>query len=242
MVFSRIVSWVAGLFSSKKNEELDRVIELAVEGFTKVNSRIESMFSELAGLKSELQASKTAQHGEMALVSSRLRSVEANATHVEEVKSLRQELASLTQRVSTLEGIGKPAPEKRVPEPSHNIVATENNIVTTEKAPVITPQAPVATAVATQPVKSARTVITRRNMSRVLPAALIPVFDELLNAEKFLSYAELAKRLGKKEATARAYVNELRTRGVAIDEETGPNGRKLVRLSKHVRREYMIPD
>lgn len=235
MVFSRIGRWLSSIFGSSKDDELDKVIDLTVRGFTRTNSRMDGLSSELEGLKNELQASRNAQDSNITLIASRLKTLESSATHVEEVKSLRQELTVLQQHVNVLAVSTEKQSKKRIPKPSHNIVATENNIVTTQTAPV-------ATAVATVPVKSARTVITRRNMNRVLPAALIPVFDELLNAEKFLSYANLAKRLVKKEATARAYVNELRTRGVAIDEETGPNGRKLVRLSKDVRREYMIPE
>ncbi|MBW6451289.1 MAG: hypothetical protein K0B02_00980 [DPANN group archaeon] len=89
--------------------------------------------------------------------------------------------------------------------------------------------------------KPTRTVVTSRNMNKVLVSSLIPVFNELLNAEKFLSYSELSKRLNKKEATARAYVNALKTYGVSIDEQTVSNGRKLVRLAKDVVRKYLIP-
>ncbi|MBW6462186.1 MAG: hypothetical protein K0B07_04020 [DPANN group archaeon] len=118
----------------------------------------------------------------------------------------------------------------------NNIVSPINNVTTTNES------LDVVSHSVTTAFKPSRTIITSRNLNKVLPSALIPTFNELLNADKFLSYFELAKLLDKREATARAYVNDLRNRGVAVEEETRENGRKLVRLAKDIRQQYIIPE
>jgi len=134
--------------------------------------------------------------------------------------------------------------EKQVQEAKNSIVATNYTNVTTKK-PYL------ATAVATekQPVTTEKlqekpivTVLTRTNLDQTLPSSLIPTFNELLNAESFLTYAQLASRIGKKEATARAYVNDMKNRGVSFEEQALANGKKQIRLAKKVRQEFVIPD
>lgn len=126
--------------------------------------------------------------------------------------------------------------DNNVTTQDNNVVSQINNVTTTSES------SDVASNIVTTAFKPTRTVITSRNLNKVLPSALIPAFNELLNADKFLSYSELAKLLDKREATARAYVNDLRNRGVAVEEETRENGRKLVRLAKDIRQEYIIPE
>ena len=121
----------------------------------------------------------------------------------------------------------------------HNVVSQNNNVTTdiADNSAVGIQDNIVATAF-----RPTRTVVTPRNVNKILPSALMPTFNELLNADRFLSYAELAKILRKQEATARAYVNDLRNRGISIEEETRDNGRKYIRLAKDIRQEYIIPE
>lgn len=183
------------------------------------------------------------------------------------LNAMGQNMRSLGTRVTNLEServtkedvrkiIGEEMEKRR-----YNVVTTKINNVTTaitdsdiEEEDVATDVEPVVTAstaidnahrlnkLEQRPIKPVKTVITGRNIDKVLPSRLISTFNELLNAEKFLTYVELSHRLGKKEATARAYVNDLRDRGVAVDEQTTHNGRKLVRLARMVRQEYIIPE
>ena len=122
---------------------------------------------------------------------------------------------------------------------SNNVTPHNNNVTTNvaDNNAVGTQDNIVATAF-----RPTRTVVTPRNVNKILPSALMPTFNELLNVDRFLSYAELAKHLGKQEATARAYVNDLRNRGISIEEETRDNGRKFIRLAKGIRQEYIIPE
>ncbi len=122
---------------------------------------------------------------------------------------------------------------------SNNVTPHNNNVTTNvaDNNAVRTQDNIVATAF-----RPTRTVVTPRNVNKILPSAIMPTFNELLNVDRFLSYAELAKHIGKREATARAYVNDLRNRGISIEEETRDNGRKFIRLAKDIRQEYIIPE
>ncbi|NOQ37245.1 hypothetical protein GQ472_00010 [archaeon] len=145
----------------------------------------------------------------------------------------------LAAEKSVIENTSGSSNYNNVTTDNNNVVAQNNNVTTdiANNSAVGTQDNIVATAF-----RPTRTVITPRNVNKVLPSALMPTFNELLNADRFQSYAELAKVLGKQEATARAYVNDLRNRGISIEEETRDNGRKYIRLAKGIRQEYIIPE
>ena len=132
---------------------------------------------------------------------------------------------------------------------SHSVATKSDNVATvlpqsqTLGPEVVLPQdRQVETVSVDKPVGVINTVVTEKSIMGKLPAALLPVYNVLLNAEKRISYSQLAERVGKKEATARSYVNDLRKYGVSIEEESGSNGRKFIRLSKRARQEHIIPE
>ncbi len=132
---------------------------------------------------------------------------------------------------------------------SHSVATKSDNVATvlpqvqvSSQEGVLPQQIPEERISVEKPIGVINTVVTEKSIKGKLPAALLPVYSVLLNAEKRISYSELAERVGKKEATARSYVNDLRKYGVSIEEESGSNGRKFIRLSKRVRQEHIIPE
>ncbi len=190
-----------------------------------LNSRHSSFADELESLKRRLDVSASVK------LNNHVKSIISD-----EVKNAVDILAAEKSKSENVSGSGV---NNNVTTDNNNVIAQNNNVTTgiADKTAVGTQDNIVATAF-----RPTRTVITPRNVNKILPSALMPTFNELLNVDRFLSYAELAKVLGKQEATARAYVNDLRNRGISIEEETRDNGRKYVRLAKDIRQEYIIPE
>ncbi len=190
-----------------------------------LDSRHSSFVDELESLKRRLDVSA---------------SVKLN-DHVKSIISdeVKNAVDILAAEKSVIENTSGSSNYNNVTTDNNNVIAQNNNVTTdiAGKTAVGTQDNIVATAY-----RPTRTVITPRNVNKILPSALMPTFNELLNADRFQSYAELAKILGKQEATARAYVNDLRNRGISIEEETRDNGRKYIRLAKDIRQEYIIPE
>ncbi len=246
MVFKRIASFFGGKKAQREQEVysdydvsdyINEIVQLVTEGFTHVNKRIDSI-SGLASNNFSMVKSLSERHdAEISQVLARISDLS------EDISSLREELSRFRKELDELkQSLHKTHGKKHESDSG----GARDNIVTTPPTDVATllphPQHPQHHAITRQGAHSHPTLLTPENLSRALPPALLPVFNELLNAETFISYRELAKRLGKKESTARAYVNDLKKRGIEIEEQTSANGMKLIRLAKHIRQEYMIPE
>jgi len=158
---------------------------------------------------------------------------------VEKVKTqMEKEMKSHYHLEKMAEEMGKLSKKiNDVGSRSHSVATKSNNVTT--KLPQ---KKEIEKITIEKPVGVINTVVTEKTIKGRLPHALLPAYNILLNAEKRISYAELAARIKRKEATARSYVNDLRKYGVSIEEESGPNGRKFIRLSKKARQEHMIPE
>ncbi len=190
-----------------------------------LDSRHSSFADELESLKRRLDVSASVK------LNDHVKSIISD-----EVKMAVDTLAAERSKSENVSGSGV---NNNVTTDNNNVAAQNNNVTTdiADRTAVVMQDNIVATAF-----RPTRTVVTPRNVNKILPSALMPTFNELLNVDRFLSYAELAKVLKKQEATARAYVNDLRNRGISIEEETRDNGRKYIRLAKDIRQEYIIPE
>lgn len=138
-----------------------------------------------------------------------------------EVGKIREEVAQMGQNDAQPEPV--PMPET-VPQPSQieEVIEREERIK--------------------PPKKTVRRIITKIRRTDDLPQSVRPALNTLLNAEHFITYAELAQSIGKKEATARSYVNQMRKYGITIDEISGDRGRKELKLANSVKQKYLVPE
>ena len=307
MVFLKLVHWIAGIFGSRqsgdskvfvKKHELDEIVSVVMQGFDKMNSRMDSFQQDNLFLKENadekfafLESRSNDAFAKVDLLQNKFDNIVAGGnlekciiesmsrqgyvskedfsdfqeTFDEKFRSLENGLfdkimVDVRNEVKSSVNIGSSFADEikklsskidAIDMGSHN-VATESNDVATKlsQEPV---QKPVPSVLLPQgglvehrvvetPIGVINTVVTEKSIKGKLPSALLPIYNVLLNAEKRISYAELAQRINKKEATARSYVNDLRKYGISIEEESGSNGRKFIRLSKRVRQEHIIPE
>ncbi len=233
------ISYIKDELSYLKNKGIDKGTDTSVHvQINRLSDSIDSLSSRLSGtqesnnrLKEDLDHlnSEMRSYIDESINGSALRRVvderikESVDNQLLENENFKKVLSDISNNVTT----------KKQP-----VISSYDNVTTNdEKHTRITEGNNVATAY-----NPTHTVVTSRNVNKVLPSAVLPTFNALLNADRFLTYGELADMIGRKEPTARAYVNDLRNRGVSIDEQTRENGRKLVRLSKSIRQEHIIPE
>lgn len=117
----------------------------------------------------------------------------------------------------------------------YNIVTTANNNVTTAKRAV-------TTAVATPTSLQISRIITKKVINEGIPPSLAAVFNVLMDSEDFLTYRDIARKVGRSENTARSYINQLRKYGIVVEEMIMANGRKQVRLANVTKSKVMFPE
>ncbi|MCK5299811.1 MAG: hypothetical protein KAJ54_01540 [Candidatus Aenigmarchaeota archaeon] len=216
-------------------ESLQKSFDDLVSGTSSVGSddieRLREIFNDRIG-DLEKQMSLNVGSSDSSAVVTKEDLLEINKLFDEKLKSVESGVMSKVKDEINSIGVGSDS------------VATRSDNVATELShtSVLPQQKSIEHVTIEKPVGVINTVVTEKSIKGKLPAAILPTYNILLNAEVRISYAELAQRIGKKEATARSYVNDLRKYGISIEEESGSNGRKFIRLSKRARQEHMIPE
>jgi hypothetical protein len=259
MVFMKVINYISGIFSTRKSiyryvekSELESIVSTVINGFDTVNLRVDSIDSDLTKLKNndskiykrldELQSkydSLVENYSDVKMDDNSINLVKLEFDNklrdLEKKIMIKLDKSVLLKTNPLVETGAKNNVET-------NVVAKETNDVATDLSQsTIVFQQPKEKIVEVKP-KVINTVFTEKSIKGMVPPSLHAVFNILLNIDTRLSYKQLAFKLDKKEATARSYVNDLRKYGVSIEEESGPNGRKYIRLSKRIRQEHIIPE
>ncbi len=216
-------------------ESLQKSFDDLVSGTSSVGSddieRLREIFNDRIG-DLEKQMSLNVGSSDSSAVVTKEDLLEINKLFDEKLKSVESGVMSKVKDEINSIGVG-----------SDSVATRSDNVATELSHTLVLPQQKSIEHVTIEkPVGVINTVVTEKSIKGKLPAAILPTYNILLNAEVRISYAELAQRIGKKEATARSYVNDLRKYGISIEEESGSNGRKFIRLSKRARQEHMIPE